>query len=114
MESRAVGRLLRLSPYKAQLELDEIRGMKALEAQTVLEHSPRKGAALVNKILKSAIANAENDKLLTADQLVVSEATVGRGTVLKRLRPRARGRADRILKRTSNITIVLSSAEKGA
>ena len=106
-EAEALIRNLRISSRKLGLILALIRGRHVDEALTVLAHSRRRIAGDVRKCLQSAIANAENNHELDVDRLVVAEATVGKGLVMKRWRPRARGRAGRIYKRFSHLTIVV-------
>ncbi len=97
----------RISAQKVRLVCDTIRGKRVEEALSVLEFTPRKGAKLVAKILRSGIANAENNKSLDVDTLFVKRIEVGPGPTIKRFLPRAQGRATPLLKRTSHITIVL-------
>ena len=107
MEARAQARYIRVTPMKARRVVDLIRGMDATEAQAVLRFAPQAG-----KVLDSAIANAAHNYDHTdADSLFVAEAYVDEGPTLKRFRPRAQGRAYRIRKRTSHITVVVSSKE---
>ena len=106
-EARAVLRMLRISPQKLNLIAQSIRGKSAEKALAELEFSPKRHAHHVRKLLKSAIANAENNHGLDIDSLIVAEAYVGKNLVMKRLRARARGRAARILKPFSQMTIVL-------
>ncbi len=107
MEARAVARYVRISPYKARLVVDLIRGKPVDEALNILQFTPKKGARLVRKVLESAIANAEHNYQMDPDRLYVKRAYVDEGPRFKRLWPRAFGRASRILKRTSHITIVV-------
>jgi large subunit ribosomal protein L22 len=107
MEARAIARHVRISPQKARLVVDMIRGRKVEEALGLLEFTPKKGAKLVAKTLRSVVANAENTKNLDVDSLYVKRVEVGAGPTLKRFTPRAQGRATPIRKRTSHITIVL-------
>ena len=107
MEAKSIGRVVRISPQKVRLVCDQIRGKRVEEALSVLEFTPRKGAKLVAKVLRSGIANAENNKNLDVDTLFVKRIEVGPGPTLKRFLPRAQGRATPLLKRTSHITIVL-------
>lgn len=111
MEAKAIGRFVHISPQKARLVCDQIRGKRVEDALTVLEFTPKKGAKLVAKVLRSGIANAENNQNLDVDSLFVKRIEVGSGPTLKRFLPRAQGRATPLLKRTSHITIVLD--EKG-
>ncbi len=107
MEARAVARYVRISPYKARLVVDLIRGKPVSEALNILNFTPKKAARLVKKVLESAIANAEHNYQMDPDRLYVKKAYVDEGPRLKRIWPRAFGRASRILKRTSHITIVV-------
>jgi large subunit ribosomal protein L22 len=106
-EARAVGKFIRVSSTKAQQVINLIRGKAAGEAETILAFDVKGAARPVGKILKSAIANAEKNHDLNTDALFVAEAYANQGPTLKRMRPRAMGRAARIRKRTSHITIVL-------
>lgn len=111
METRAVSKYVRISAFKARAVTRLIQGKPAPEALALVTHMPRKAARLVAKTLKSAIANAENDERgrgVSAGSLVVREAAVGEGPTMKRFRPKARGMAGRIRKRTSHIRIVVS------
>jgi large subunit ribosomal protein L22 len=111
-EARAYISALRISPQKLNLLAEQIRGKPVQTALHELEFSRRRIAVDVRKALQSAIANAENNHQLDVDQLVVAEATVGKGLVLKRWRPRARGRTGRINKPFSNLTIVVREQEE--
>ncbi|BBG29105.1 MULTISPECIES: 50S ribosomal protein L22 [Zymobacter] len=95
----------RLSAQKARLVADQVRGKPVAEALDILAFSPKKAAVLVQKVLKSAIANAEENNGMDIDELRVSTIYVDEGMTLKRIRPRAKGRADRIMKRTCHITV---------
>src|SRR5216110_2924086 len=108
MEVRAIYRYAKISPFKAREITREIQGLPVSAALDVVAYSPKKAAALINKTLKSAVANAENNANLKVEGLVVKEAIVGEGPTLKRMMARARGSGSRILKRTSHIRIVLS------
>jgi len=94
-----------LSAQKARLVADQIRGKHVEEALDILAFSPKKGAAIVKKVLESAIANAEHNEGADVDELKVSTIFVDEGLTMKRIRPRAKGRADRILKRSCHITV---------
>ena len=107
MEARAIAKYVRMSPIKVGAVLDLIRGKNVKELFAILQYTPREAAVVINKVLKSAVANAENNFALDTDKLVVSEAYVGQGPTLKRFRPHAQGRAFRINKKTSHITIVV-------
>jgi large subunit ribosomal protein L22 len=109
MEARAQARYARVTPRKARRVVDLIRGLPAGEAQAVLRFAPQAASEPVYKVLSSAIANAEHNDKLDADTLWVSRAWVDEGPTLKRFRPRAQGRAYRINKRTSHITVVVES-----
>ena len=95
----------RMSAQKARLVADQIRGKAVEEALQLLTYSPKKGAELVKKVLDSAIANAEHNNGLDVDELMVSTIFVDEGMTMKRIKPRAKGRADRILKRSCHITV---------
>jgi large subunit ribosomal protein L22 len=113
-EARAVTRLMRVSPQKLNLLAQLIRGKKVDRALADLTFSRKRVAKDVKKTLQSAIANAENNHDLDVDALIVSEAYVGKNLVLKRVRPRARGRSGRILKPFAQITVVLRQVEEPA
>ena len=114
-EARAFAKMIRISPQKLNLVARLIRGKSCEEAISILMFSQRRVANEVKKVLQSAIANAENNQQLDVDRLVVAEATAGRQFVMKRWRPRARGRTGRILKPFSNLTIIVrEKIEKGA
>jgi len=95
----------RLSAQKARLVADQVRGKAVEEALNILSFSPKKGASLMKKVLESAIANAEHNEGLDVDELKVSTVFVDEGPTMKRIMPRAKGRADRIFKRTCHITV---------
>ena len=108
---KASARSLRVSPQKLNLVAESIRRMKVSDALVQLSFSPKRIALDVKKCLQSAIANAENNLGIDIDNLYINSATVGRGLVMKRMRPRARGRSARILKPFSNLYITLSEKE---
>src|SRR5436853_3617957 len=108
MEVRSIYRYARISPFKAREVTREIQGLPVSAALDILAFTPKKAAFLINKTLKSAIANAENNANLKADGLLVKEAVVGEGPTFKRMQTRARGSGSRLLKRTSHIRIVLT------
>jgi large subunit ribosomal protein L22 len=112
MEARAQARFIRVTPRKARRVVDLIRGLPAAEAQAVLRFAPQAASEPVGKVLASAIANAEHNFKLDTDTLVVSRAFVDEGPTLKRFRPRAQGRAYRINKRTSHITVVVEPRDE--
>ncbi|MFB3099723.1 MAG: 50S ribosomal protein L22 [Acidimicrobiia bacterium] len=99
---------VRQSPYKVRRVLDLVRGMPVEDAEDVLTHTQRRASDVILKCLRSAIANAEHNMALDRDELFIAEAYADEGPTLKRWRPRARGRATRIRKRTSHITIVVA------
>ena len=108
---RAQARYVRCAPRKARLVVDHIRGRSVEDARAILATTPRAAARDVLKLLDSAIANAENNHELVADELKVSKVFVDEGPTIKRFRPRAQGRATRINKRTSHMTILLTTKE---
>jgi ribosomal protein L22 len=110
---RARAKYVRCAPRKARLVIDHIRGKPVEQARAILLHTPRAASRDVLKLLDSAVANAENNHELVADELVVGQAFVDEGPTLKRYRPRALGRATRIRKRTSHMTITLTTTENG-
>ena len=110
MEARAVGKYIRISPQKVRLVADVVRGMSADQAITTLKFMPKKGAGILRKVIESAVANATQDDQVDVDNLFIKKVTVDGGPSLKRIRPRAMGRATRIIKRTSHITVVLDEA----
>lgn len=114
MTARAQAKHIRQSPSKVRRVLDLVRGLPVDEARVVLDLTNRKAATTVRKVLDSAIANAEHNEALDADELYIAEAYADEGPTLKRWRPRARGRATRIRKRTSHITIVVAEHEEVA
>ncbi|ERK32442.1 MULTISPECIES: 50S ribosomal protein L22 [Clostridium] len=107
MEARAIAKYIRMSPLKVGVVLNLIRGKNVNEAFAILQYTPKDAAVVINKVLKSAVANAENNLNLDLSKLYVAEAHVGQGPTLKRFRPHAQGRAFRINKRTSHITVVV-------
>ena len=108
METKATLRYARITPRKARRVVDLIRGKKAGDALMALRFMPYRGSLFVAKILKSAMANAEQKKVMNPDDMIVSEAFVDQGPVMKRMEPRSMGRANVIRKRSSHITLVLS------
>src|SRR5919205_3170396 len=112
--ARAVARNVRVSPNKARRVVNLVRGLPAKEALTVLQFAPQAASEQVYKVLASAVANAENNERLDPDSLLVRAAYVDEGPTLKRFRPRAQGRAYRILKRTSHITVVVGTPDGAA
>jgi large subunit ribosomal protein L22 len=108
MEARAQARYVRVTPMKARRVIDLIRGMNAADAQAVLKFAPQAASEPIGKVLDSAIANATNNHAMDARALFVSAAYVDEGPTMKRIRPRAQGRAYRIRKRSSHITVIVS------
>ena len=108
MEVAAKLRGARLSAQKARLVADQIRGIPVGEALDLLNFSTKKGAHLIKKVLESAIANAEHNEGADVDELSVATVMVDEGVTLKRIKPRAKGRADRILKRSCHITVAVA------
>lgn len=113
MQAKAVAKTVRIAPRKVRLVVDLIRGKNVGEAIAILRHTQRGASPVVEKVLKSAIANAEHNYEMDIDNLLVSEAFVNEGVTMKRFRPRAMGRASQINKRTSHITIVVSEKKEG-
>ena len=105
MEALAKHRFARTSAQKARLVADQVRGMHVEKALELLTYSPKKSATLIKKVLESAIANAEHNEGADIDELRVAKIFVDEGPTMKRIKPRAKGRADRILKRTCHITV---------
>jgi ribosomal protein L22 len=112
IQVRAKARYVRSAPRKARLVMDHIRGKRVEDARAILRHTPRAAATDISKLLESAIANAENNFELDPDDLKIDRAFVDEGPTIKRFRPRALGRATPIHKRTSHMTITLTTEEK--
>lgn len=112
MEAKASAKFIRIAPRKARLVINLIRGKAVGEAIAILKHTSKSSSPILEKILNSAIANAEHNFNLDPNQLFISEAYVNPGPTIKRFRPRAMGRASRINKRTSHITLVVSENQK--
>ncbi|MBR7927662.1 50S ribosomal protein L22 [Aerococcaceae bacterium zg-ZUI334] len=110
--AKAIAKTVRIAPRKVRLVVDLIRGKQIGEAMAILKFTPRAASPIVEKVLKSAIANAEHNYDLDLENLYVSEAYVNEGPTLKRFRPRAKGSASPINKRTSHITVVVSEKEE--
>ena len=108
MEAKAIAKQVRIAPRKVRLVVDLIRGKQVGEAIAILAHTHKSASPVIEKVLKSAVANAEHNYELDPNSLVVSQVFVNEGPTLKRFRPRAMGRASRINKRTSHITVVVS------
>ncbi|SFE41268.1 LSU ribosomal protein L22P [Lentibacillus persicus] len=113
MQAKAVAKSVRIAPRKVRLVVDLIRGKEVGEAIAILRHTQRGASPVVEKVLNSAVANAEHNYEMEPDNLVISEAFVDEGVTLKRFRPRAQGRASQINKRTSHVTVVVSEKKEG-
>ena len=111
MEARAELRYARISPTKVQIVLDLIRNKPVKEAEAILKHTPKAACEYLEKLLKSAVANATNNFEMDEDKLYISECYATSGPILKRMRPRAQGRAYRIDKKTSHVTLVVKEQE---
>ena len=111
MEAKAILRTARISPQKARLVADQVRGMPVARASSLLQFSDKKAAHLIRKVLMSAISNAENNQGADVDDLNVATICVDEGPMLKRFMARAKGRGTRILKRTSHITVVVGAGK---
>lgn len=112
MEARAELKYVRISPRKVKVVLDLIRNKKCNEAMAILKHTPKSASEPLQKLLKSAMANAQNNHDMDLSGCYVSQCHCGPGVILKRIRPKDHGRAHRIFKRTSHITLVLKEEEK--
>ena len=112
MEARATARYVRVSPRKARIVIDLVRGKSVTDAEAIIKFTDRAAAEIVGKVVHSAAANAEKNLRVKPETLFVSQAFVDEGPTLKRIRPRAMGRAFRINKRTSHITIVVKQREE--
>jgi len=108
MEAKAVAKYVRIAPRKVRVVMNLIRGKNVADAFAILKFTPKVGAEVIEKVLKSAVANAENNFDMNVDKLYVSSAYVDQGPTLKRIHPRSRGQAFSILKRTSHVTVVVS------
>lgn len=107
MEARAIAKHVRISSRKVNIVVDLIRGKKVADAFAVLRHTPKAASEILEKLLKSAVANAENNHEMNVDKLYISEVYATQGPTLKRFMARAQGRGVRILKRTSHITLAV-------
>lgn len=113
MEAKAIAKFIRLSPRKARMVVDLIRGKKLEEALAILRYTPNKATEAVTKVVKSAAANAEHNNEMDKDELIISQVYVDQGPTLKRFMPRAMGRADVMRRKTSHITVVVSDKKEG-
>ena len=111
MEARAIAKYIRISPRKVRQVVDLIRGKKVDEALGILRYTPQRAAEAVTKVVKSALANAENNLQLDRDELIVKACYVDQGPTWKRYQPRAMGRADVMRRRTSHITVIVAEKE---
>ncbi|MCG8567013.1 MAG: 50S ribosomal protein L22 [Desulfobacterales bacterium] len=111
MEVKATTRYTRISPFKLRLPISEVKGKSAEQALNLLKFMPLKAAGLIYKTLQSAVANAEHNNELDVDKLIVKNIIVDHGPSMKRFRARARGRASRILKRTSHLTVIVEQID---
>ena len=107
MEAKAIAKNVRIAPRKARVVMDIIRGKSVADAFAILKFTPKVGAEIIEKVLKSAVANAENHFDMNVDNLYVSTCFVDQGPTMKRIHPRSRGQAFKILKRTSHITVAV-------
>ena len=110
-EVRSTAKFVRIAPRKVRIVADLIRGKSVADALAILKFTPKRGAVLLNKVLNSAIATADNNFDMDSDKLVVSKCFVDQGPTLKRIHPRSRGQAFSILKHTSHITVIVSEKE---
>jgi large subunit ribosomal protein L22 len=109
---KASARFVRISARKLRLVADLVRGQDIAKARTTLSFTPKKGAEIIDKLIASAVANAENNHEMTSDELYIKSIYVNEGPTMKRYRPRALGRAYRIRKRSSHVTVELASREE--
>lgn len=107
MDAKAIARYIRIAPRKVRIVIDLIRGKQIGEALAILKYTPKVASEVVEKVLKSAVANAEHNFNMDVDKLYVAEAYVDQGPTLKRIHPRSRGQAFSILKRSSHVTVVV-------
>ena len=108
MEAKAVAKYVRIAPRKVRVVMNLIRGKNVADAFAILKFTPKVGADVIEKVLKSAVANAENNFDMNVDKLYIASAYVDQGPTLKRIHPRSRGQAFSILKRTSHVTVVVA------
>ena len=108
MEAKAVAKYVRIAPRKVRIVMNLIRGKNVADAFAILKFTPKVGADVIEKVLKSAVANAENNFDMNVDKLYISSAYVDQGPTLKRIHPRSRGQAFSIFKRTSHVTVVVA------
>ncbi|MGI6262744.1 MAG: 50S ribosomal protein L22 [Succiniclasticum sp.] len=108
MEVKATAKYIRIAPRKLRIVMNLIRGKKVNEAFAILQFTPKVGSEVVEKVLRSAVANAEHNNDMNVDNLVVSSCYVDQGPTMKRIHPRSRGQAFKILKRSSHVTVCVS------
>lgn len=113
METKATAKFIRLSPRKVRTVVDLIRGKGYAEAMAILKYTPKRASEVITKVVKSAAANAEHNQQAAKEDLFISRIFVDQGPTIKRVKPRAQGRADLIRKRTSHITVVVSDQKEG-
>ncbi len=107
MEAKAIAKYIRIAPRKVRIVADLIRGKSIAEAFAILQHTPKVASEVVEKTLKSAVANAEHNYDMNVDTLYVSTVYVDQGPTMKRIHPRSRGQAFKILKRSSHVTVMV-------
>ncbi len=112
MEAKAIAKYIRISPRKARQVADLVRGKNVAQAEAILKFTPNKAGALIGKVLKSATANAEHNLSLSKESLYITKIFIDQGPSLKRFKPRAMGRADHMVHRTSHITVVVGDREE--
>ena len=108
MEAKAIAKTVRIAPRKARLVADLVRGKSVVDAIVILNNTPRAASPIIDKVVKSAAANAINNHMMNEEDLYIKEILVNEGPTLKRFRPRAKGSASPIMKRTSHISVVLA------
>lgn len=106
-KAKSIAKYIRIAPRKVRIVMDLIRGKNVGEAFAILKYTPKVGSEVIEKVLRSAVANAEHNYDMNADKLYVSEAFVDQGPTMKRIHPRSRGQAFKILKRSSHVTVVV-------
>ena len=107
MEAKAIARYVRIAPRKLRIVIDLIRGKAVGEAFAILKHTPKVGSEVIEKVLRSAVANAEHNYDMNVDNLIVSSCFIDQGPTMKRIHPRSRGQAFKILKRSSHATVAV-------
>lgn len=107
MEAKAIARYVRIAPRKLRIVIDLIRGKAVGEAFAILKHTPKVGSEVIKKVLRSAVANAEHNYDMNVDNLIVSSCFIDQGPTMKRIHPRFRGQAFKILKRSSHVTVAV-------